>query len=718
MAKANKKENYLQYEKKEILESIHKIRNRLDKKRKEELANEAPKEETVFSMVRSVFSFALKKSKKETMKYVSSKVAESVFKGAGPYSGKLLYGSLGNLILKSANAINFWSTASFVALEAIRGRLQHFYVTKGKLHEKVLTDKYKDTMTSNLFGDLLRNKSRPYFKKNDSASLFTNINSIASSKASLLTSSVNLGSEILVFCMATGSMMLVSPKLAGAVLGVTIVADRFEKYMNARLRKSKSRAQTWSNKMGSENRDSVTNATLVQEVTKVDEESRRIKIRQSRMSGVSQKINKAQMFSSLKFRSAIILGMQAIISVAAIVEVIETKDIGRFALINNAAWQALNAGIGLSMYYSEMQKIAHQVIDTEKKLKTPKALEREIGRKNLDENDTKISVRNVSFAYPRFDAVTNIDINKEEGDTIERGKSALKNISVDFDKGQLTSVIGESGGGKSTLVNLIRHDYDVESGEIYIGDKEIRTVSDEELNGQISFVDQNVQFFNQSIKYNLRYYNENATDEEIWEVLEKVCLKDTILEKFEKGLDHNIGFAGKELSGGQRQRLALARAILCDKPIVIMDEPTTGLDPETSYSLMNTIKELSKEKTIILVTHNPAEIALSDRVVMIDKGRLIADGSPLELVEKGCLDSVLTKKGIESYEELYDGVRKKLKERELIENIFDSEEEKPLSDEALQEKRKFLEEKRDKYIHTRKIQILSQKTMRKKKNGR
>ena len=165
MAKANKKENYLQYEKKEILESIHKIRNRLDKKRKEELANEAPKEETVFSMVRSVFSFALKNSKKETMKYVSSKVAESVFKGAGPYSGKLLYGSLGNLILKSANAINFWSTASFVALEAIRGRLQHFYATKGKLHEKVLTDKYKDTMTSNLFGDLLRNKSRPYFKK-------------------------------------------------------------------------------------------------------------------------------------------------------------------------------------------------------------------------------------------------------------------------------------------------------------------------------------------------------------------------------------------------------------------------------------------------------------------------------------------------------------------------------------------------------------------------
>ena len=82
------------------------------------------------------------------------------------------------------------------------------------------------------------------------------------------------------------------------------------------------------------------------------------------------------------------------------------------------------------------------------------------------------------------------------------------------------------------------------------------------------------------------------------------------------------------------------------------------------------------------------------------------------------MDSVLTKKGIESYEELYDGVRKKLKERELIENIFDSEEEKPLSDESLQEKRKFLEEKRDKYIHTRKIQILSQKTMRKKKNGR
>ena len=166
-----------------------------------------------------------------------------------------------------------------------------------------------------------------------------------------------------------------------------------------------------------------------------------------------------------------------------------------------------------------MQAGTHRLIDASKKLITPKELERVTGNEKLSERDTKISVQNVSFAYPLIKDVTDMSLVEamDRNGEIRRTESVLKNMSVEFDKGGLTAVVGTSGNGKSTLMSLIRHDYDVQEGKIFIGDKEIRELSDRELNAQITFVDQKVHFFDDTVGYNLKYFKPGATEEELME---------------------------------------------------------------------------------------------------------------------------------------------------------------------------------------------------------
>ena len=170
-----------------------------------------------------------------------------------------------------------------------------------------------------------------------------------------------------------------------------------------------------------------------------------------------------------------------------------------------------------------MQAGTHRLIAASKKLITPKELERVTGNEKLSERDTKISVQNVSFAYPLIKDVTDMSLVEamDRNGEIRRTENVLKNMSVEFDKGGLTAVVGTSGNGKSTLMSLIRHDYDVQEGKIFIGDKEIRELSDRELNAQITFVDQKVHFFDDTVGYNLKYFKPGATEEELMEACRK-----------------------------------------------------------------------------------------------------------------------------------------------------------------------------------------------------
>ena len=693
--KDNQEKSYIRYEYENILNFIKKIRQRIVERKSNNEDNANTREVSAFRMVKEIIKEARQNSRKAFNRTIRARVFSSVLQGLGPYTNKFLFGGLGDVASNAPGAI--LKTCSFAGIEAIRQRMYSFFNVKGKDAELILTNSYSNSVKAKHNEEILK-KPRPYFKKNDPGALAGIVESVASKRSNILKQSFEFGSSVIVFGLAIASMATVAPELALSVAGVTLVTSRFGKYMNDRFRRFNNRYDSFVRKIDKENRDSVSNASLVQETSRVQQEVDRITTKMKRSSNVSENVNRSKNMGYLKFTSAVNIIMQVVITGAAVYDVWQTKDIGKFALINGASWQALNSGSTLSNVWSSIQGAVQSIIDTEKKLITPAGLEREIGEKTLSRENTKIRVEKASFAYPDINNVTN-NINDEK--EVKKGKNVLENVSVEFDKGTLTAIIGTSGHGKSTLMNLIRHDYDLDSGKIFIGDQEIREISDDELNAHISFVEQKVHFFDNSLEYNLRYFKPDATPEELEAAIEKAGLKEDV-EKFDGGVSFNIGWDGNNLSGGQKQRLALARAFLSDKPIVIMDEPTTGLDQELSLKVMKAVKEMAKEKTVIMVTHNPTEIALVDRVVMIKNGQIVADGSPYDLASSNMMGNVLSKEGIMNYKQLYEKTIKGDNPYKQVNELFNEEEVRILSDLERKEKRRLLEQNREAYIMARK----------------
>lgn len=652
-----------------------------------------------------VFKEAWAKTGKDFRKSVGYKMGESVFQGLLPYCQNLLFGSLPGIVTGTSGA-----TAKFfgaAALNVARQRLGDFCRFKSKMATIVLNDTHANAASSSIYKDILH-KPRPYFKDNAPASLGGLTSEIVSAKNTLLNTSVECMSKAVIFGISSASLIAVDPMLAAGVFGVTVVTAEFGGFMNNAYRKLNSKMRSFSQKISKENSDSIKNTPLVQDTNRVDTETKQMENRLNKASKVTQKITYAKSKAYLKMRMAINIGMEGLIMAAAFADVVKTGDIGRFALISSASWQMMSSGNMLSEFWNEMQAGTHRLIDASKKLITPKELERVTGKEKLTEQDTKISVRNVNFAYPQIKDVTDMSLVEamDRGGEIKRGENILKDLSIDFDKGGLTAVVGTSGNGKSTLMSLIRHDYDAQSGQIFIGDKEIRELSDDELNAHIAFVDQNVHFFDESVGYNLKYFKPDATDEELMQACEKAGFNSDI-QKFDEGLLHKIGQDGSKLSGGQRQRLALARVFLTDKPIVIMDEPTTGLDPNLSLKIMKSLKDMARDKTVIMVTHNPTEVALSDRVVVVEKGEIAADGKPMDLIKTSeFLRNVLTKDDIKNKNKLYQTSINGINPMQEAATVLNEEANgKVLSDIERAEKRKLLEAHKRAYVGVRKKTI-------------
>ena len=705
--------SYVSYEKEKILGLAKKIRKKQRHKSDTEIVDDVKKnvaktEISTFSMVKNVFSEAWKKSKRELKRTVGAQVLCSSLRGLSPYLGKFLYGGLADVAMRVPGA--GIKTGIFAGLEAVRQSAYNFFSVKGQDNEFILTNAYLNSIRAKLYEEIL-SKPRPYFKKNDPGALGGIVDNVAREKADLLKRTIQCGGYALVFGLASCSMATVAPELAIAVTGVTIVTSRFGKYMNDRFRKFNNKYDSFIRRMGKENRDSISNASLVQETKRVDREVNKINSNMKRSSYIGEIVNRNRSMGNLKFGTVVNVAMQAVITAVSLYDVWETKDIGRFALINGASWQTLNSGTQLSNLWNNMQAGVQRIIDTEKKLITPHGLERIIGDKSLSKSDTKIRIENVTFAYPEINDITDKSMLGNEVEELKKGKDVLRDVSVEFDKGKLTAIIGTSGHGKSTLMNLIRHDYDVDEGKIFIGDKEIRDIKDDELNGHISFVEQKVHFFDASLEYNLKYFKTDATKEELEKAIEMAGLKEDV-EKFKDKMGFNVGFDGNNLSGGQKQRLALARAFLSDKPIVIMDEPTTGLDQELSLKVMKAVKNMAKEKTVIMVTHNPTEIALVDRVVMVKDGRIVADGSPYDLISANMMGNVLTKEGVKNNEKLYDKTVNGDNPYEQINELFNDENKRSLSDLERMEKRRLLEANREAYIKARKGAMLKARVKR------
>ena len=227
----------------------------------------------------------------------------------------------------------------------------------------------------------------------------------------------------------------------------------------------------------------------------------------------------------------------------------------------------------------------------------------------------KIEFRNISFSY-------------------DNSREILHNISFTIEKGQTVALVGASGGGKSTLSELMPRFYDPTQGEIFIDGKDIRTFTQDSLRSRISLVSQDTILFNDTIKSNIALGKYGATDSEIAEAAKIANAHDFIINCSE-GYDTNIGDRGAKLSGGQRQRLSIARAVLKNPEFLILDEATSALDTESEQLVQQALTRMLKGRTSVVIAHRLSTIHHADKIIVIDEGRIAEQGTHDELIARG-----------------------------------------------------------------------------------
>ena len=210
-------------------------------------------------------------------------------------------------------------------------------------------------------------------------------------------------------------------------------------------------------------------------------------------------------------------------------------------------------------------------------------------------------------------------------------KNVFDNFNLEIEPKTKVGLVGYSGAGKSTLLNLLMRFYDVENGAIEIDGQDIRDVSQKSLRDNITFIPQEPMLFHRTVAENIKYGNPKATEEQIISASKDACCYDFIMELPEK-FNTLVGERGLKLSGGERQRIVIARAILRNTPILLIDEATSALDTITEKQIQKALNNLMKNKTVITVAHRLSTLDNMDRIIVLDKGKIIEDGTKQQLL--------------------------------------------------------------------------------------
>ena len=252
----------------------------------------------------------------------------------------------------------------------------------------------------------------------------------------------------------------------------------------------------------------------------------------------------------------------------------------------------------------------------------------------------------VSVCVDKANAILELDTMDIDGKEIKPQNCDIKldHISFSYDKRKIiddvslsipekttTAIVGPSGGGKSTLCNLIARFWDVDEGKVTLGGVNVKDYSMNNLMNNFSFVFQTVYLFADTIENNIKFGRQDATHEEVVAAAKKACCHEFI-SQLPNGYDTVIGEGGSSLSGGQKQRISIARAIMKDAPVVILDEATANVDPENEKDLMDAIEALTKEKTIIMIAHRLKTVRHADQILVVDKGRIVQKGTHEQLM--------------------------------------------------------------------------------------
>ena len=257
----------------------------------------------------------------------------------------------------------------------------------------------------------------------------------------------------------------------------------------------------------------------------------------------------------------------------------------------------------------------------------------------IDSDGKEITLSNYEIAFEHVDF------------GYEKERQILKDVTFAIPERTTTAIVGPSGSGKSTICNLLARFYDVNNGKIKVGGHDVREFTCDSLLSNISMVFQSVYLFNDTVRSNICFGKPDATESEMIAAAKKACCHDFIM-KLPNGYDTVIGEGGDTLSGGQKQRISIARAMLKDAPIIILDEATASVDPENEHLIQEAISELTKGKTIITIAHRLATIEHADQILVVDKGRIVQKGTHEELIhQKGkYLDFIKVREAAEGWQ--------------------------------------------------------------------
>ncbi len=267
---------------------------------------------------------------------------------------------------------------------------------------------------------------------------------------------------------------------------------------------------------------------------------------------------------------------------------------------------------GIMRSYNRIIGDAHEMVEI---LKTPTTL--------VDRSDKKLKIKRGGIV------MDNVTFTHDEG----QGDTLFHDFSLNIQPGEKIGLVGSSGSGKTTLTKLLLRFADIDSGKITIDSQDIAEVTQVSLREQIAYVPQEPLLFHRSVRENIAYSRPDATDAEIEKAAKKAGAYDFIV-KLQDGFDTLVGERGVKLSGGQRQRIAIARAILKDAPILVLDEATSALDSESEALIQKSLETLMKNRTSIVIAHRLSTIAKLDRIIVLENGRIVEDGSHDQLLAK------------------------------------------------------------------------------------
>ena len=294
---------------------------------------------------------------------------------------------------------------------------------------------------------------------------------------------------------------------------------------------------------------------------------------------------------------------------------IEINNFFSFLTAMMLAYQPIRSLATINMLFYQGAAAAERVfavIDKEVNIKE------DAEKPNLKINSAKIEFKNVSFSYPQTES------------------DAIKNINISIDGGNTVALVGHSGAGKSTIINLLPRFFDPTAGKIFIDEQNISDVTLSSLRKNISLVSQDIMLFDDSIRANVAYANLNASDQQIKEACEFAAATDFI-EKLPQSFDTIIGENGIRLSGGQKQRISIARAILKDTLLILLDEATSSLDAVSEQKVQNAILNLTRNKTTLVIAHRLSTIIRADKIIVLNEGKIVETGKHNDLVKNSVI---------------------------------------------------------------------------------